>query len=169
MTDAATPLADITESDPVDEDDAPALAGRLSNWSAALVPGLIGLSAAVGSLVLGIGSPAEPGPGLWPLIISVVIIAGSVLLMLKGPRAHGAEKFTGSSRPVLLGVLTIIGFIVALPTVGFEIPTLLLCFAWLYFLGRERLRLSIITSLVTTVLFYALFIMVLRVPLPRLF
>ena len=58
---------------------------------------------------------------------------------------------------------------VLLPSIGFEIPAVLLCVVWLRFLGGESWRSTIVISLVTTAAFYLLFLYALGIPLPHLF
>ena len=156
------------ENVPLEEETAPP-AGPLANVLCAIAPLAIGVAGTVGAVELGLGSPVDPGPGLWPMIICLVTIIVSVALLIGGKRFHDAEKMTRGSVTVGIGVLTLIALVVALPIIGFEIPSLVLVFVWLRFLGRESWLLSGITSVVVTVVFYFLFIVGLGIPLPRLF
>ncbi|NUQ90863.1 MAG: tripartite tricarboxylate transporter TctB family protein, partial [Glycomyces artemisiae] len=52
--------------------------------------------------------------------------------------------------------------------VGFELPTLLLLFAWLRFLSRESWLTSAVVAVSATAVAYALFILGLGVPLPHI-
>ena len=60
-------------------------------------------------------------------------------------------------------------YVAVIATIGFEIPTALLAFVWLRFLGRESWRVSIIGALAIAVAFYALFVGALSVTIPHLF
>ena len=62
-----------------------------------------------------------------------------------------------------------VAFVAVIDTIGFEIPSLLLAFVWLRFLGRESWRSSIVTSLCVVVAFYLVFVAALSVPIPHLF
>lgn len=159
--DGAALLAELAE-------DRPPPAGPRSQVGAAVVAGLIGLAGLILSARLGLGQLTAPGPGLWPFLISVVLTVLSVLLALTGRHGIDTEKFSRSSLTVAIAVATLVLLALALPVIGFEIPSLLLTFVWLRFLGKESWRSSIVISLGTVVAFYVLFVLVLKIPLPRL-
>jgi putative tricarboxylic transport membrane protein len=149
-------------------EDRPPHAGPWSQLGAAIVTGAIGVAGLVGSLGLGLGQLTAPGPGLWPFVVSVVITTLSVVLALTGRQGTDTEKFSRASVMTALAVLTLVLLGVALPLIGFEIPSLLLTFVWLRFLGKESWRSSIVISVGTTAAFYVLFVLLLQIPLPRL-
>jgi putative tricarboxylic transport membrane protein len=144
-------------------------AGTAANVGAAVAPLLLGAAGAVGSVQLGLGEVTAPGAGAWPFAISVVIIVCSLALLIGGKRFFDAEKFSRNSVIVAVGLLTLVALVVALPYVGFEIPCILLCFVWLRFLGGEKWVTSIVVAVGITVAFWLIFILALRIPLPRLF
>ena len=55
-----------------------------------------------------------------------------------------------------------------LPSVGFEIPAIVLSIVWLRFLGGESWRSTIVIAVATTAAFYLLFLYALKIPLPHL-
>lgn len=67
-----------------------------------------------------------------------------------------------------VSVLTLLVFAAVLPLIGFEIPSLLLTFVWLRFLGKESWVSSVAISVGTVAAFYILFVLLLQIPLPRL-
>lgn len=134
----------------------------------ALVGLAIGAAGAVLAYGYGLGSLREPGPGLWPFVVSVAIAGMSALLLVGGRHLGDAEKFTRSSILVVVGAATFAAFGVLMPLIGFEIPAVALCVIWLRFLGRESWRSTAVVSVVTTAVFYLLFIYGLRIPLPHL-
>ena len=135
---------------------------------AALVVLALGLGAAWLSYGYGLGSLRRPGPGLWPFVVSVLIAVLAVVLLVIGRTLDDAEKFTRASLLVLAGGATIVAVGFLLPTIGFEIPALLLGIVWLRFLGGETWRSTIVISLATTAAFYVLFLYGLKIPLPHL-
>jgi hypothetical protein len=149
-------------------EDRPPHAGPWSQLGAAVVTGLIGLAGLVGALKLGLGQLTQPGPGLWPFVVSVVITVLSVVLALTGRHGTDTEKFSRAGVLTAIAVLTLVLLAFALPLIGFEIPSLLLTFVWLRFLGKESWRSSIVISVGTVVAFYVLFVLLLQIPLPRL-
>jgi Tripartite tricarboxylate transporter TctB family len=150
------------------EEDRPPAAGPLANLAAALAVAAVGTAGIVGSLALGLGTPAAPKPGMWPFIISLVLVVLAAAQAVFGRKSRDAEKFSGSSWQVLAGLATMIGFVLLVGTIGFEIPALLLTFIWLKFLGKETWRMSVVLSFAVVAAFYLIFVMALSVPIPHL-
>lgn len=167
-TSAETPNGSvIVDDDHGEEEQAPA--GPVANVCAAIAPLILGAAGAWGSFQLGLGEITEPGAGLWPFAICVLIVICSAALLIGGRRFHDAEAFSRDSMVVAVGLLTLVALVFALPYVGFEIPCLLLSFVWLKFIGNEKWLTSVIISVGITVAFWLLFVLALRIPLPRLF
>jgi hypothetical protein len=152
-----------------DAEHRPPPAGPVTNVVVALVVVALGAAALVGSLSLGAGSAGNPGSGTWPVLISLAMIVLGLALLPAFRRTADAERFTGPSWLVLVGLATMIVFVALISVIGFEIPAALLAFVWLRFLGHESWRSSIITSLAVVVAFYLIFVAALAVPIPHLF
>ncbi|HET6736993.1 tripartite tricarboxylate transporter TctB family protein [Mycobacterium sp.] len=150
------------------EEERPPTGGPAYQTVGAVVGIAIGVGGAVLAYGYGLGSLREPGPGLWPFIVSVVIATLSVLLLVVGRGLTDSEAFTRSSALPVIGVVTFVAFGLLLPLTGFEIPALALCVIWLRFLGGESWRNTIVISVLTTAAFYFLFLYGLRIPLPHL-
>jgi putative tricarboxylic transport membrane protein len=153
----------------IEEEDRPPHAGPLANVLVALAVIALGAAALIGSWRLGVGSPAAPQAGMWPFLISVVLLLLGLALLPLARRTADAERFTRTSWLVLAGLATMVVFAVVIPYIGFEIPAALLTFAWLRVLGREGWRLSVIASLAVVIAFYLIFVAALSVPIPHLF
>lgn len=82
---------------------------------------LVGLGFAIGSLQYSMGRPARPGPGYFPLILSVLMaILGAVILFksLRDP-IEGGNPIGGIAwRPLGVVIGSILAFAFALPTLG---------------------------------------------------
>ncbi|ORB62289.1 hypothetical protein BST47_24410 [Mycolicibacterium tusciae] len=150
------------------EEERPPSGGPAYQIVGALVGIAIGIGGAVLSAGYGLGSLREPGPGLWPFVVSVLIAAMSAVLLAIGRNLTDAEAFTRSSILPIIGIITFVAFGVLMPVTGFEIPALALCVIWLKFLGGESWRNTVIISVVTVAAFYVLFLYGLRIPLPHL-
>jgi hypothetical protein len=150
------------------EEERPPAGGPVYQMVGALVALAIGVGGAVLAYGYGLGSLQEPGPGLWPFVLSVVITALSLILLVTGRRLTDSEAFTRSSTLPLVGLITFIAFGLLMPVIGFEIPALVLSVIWLRFLGHESWRSTIVISVVTTAVFYLLFLYALGIPLPHL-
>ncbi|WP_193608227.1 tripartite tricarboxylate transporter TctB family protein [Nocardioides lijunqiniae] len=150
-------------------DERPPVGGPAYQVVAALVVLAFGVGGAVLAHGYGLGSLKRPGPGLWPFAVSIVIAVLAVVLLVIGRTLDDAEKFTKASFLVLAGGATFVGLGILLPTIGFEIPAVLLGIVWLRFLGGESWRSTIVISIATTAAFYLLFLYALKIPLPHLF
>ena len=149
-------------------DERPPAGGPAYQIVSALVVLVLGIGGAYLAYGYGLGSLRRPGPGLWPFAVSVLIALLAIMLLVVGRHLDDAEKFTRASLLVLAGGATFIGLGLLLPTIGFEIPAILLGIVWLRFLGGESWRSTIVISVATTAAFYLLFLYVLKIPLPHL-
>jgi hypothetical protein len=158
------PVADV----PVEPERPPA-AGPVTNFVIAALVMILGGAAFAGSLSLGIGIPAAPRPGTWPAIVGAILVILGGALAARARRTDDAERFTRSALLVLAAVATMAVFVAVIGIIGFEIPTAVLAFVWLRFLGGESWRTSVIVSLSAAVAFYLLFVAALGVSIPHLF
>lgn len=149
-------------------DDRPPAGGPAYQLASSLLVLVLGIAAAWLAYGYGLGSLERPGPGLWPFVVSVLIVVLGVVLLVRGRSLDDAEKFTRASLLVLVGAATFVALGVLLPVVGFEIPAVLLGIVWLRFLGGESWRSTIVISVLTTAAFYLLFLYALSIPLPHL-
>jgi hypothetical protein len=157
------------ESESEADEQLPPPAGGVANLAAALVTLGLGVLGVVVSVALGIGTPAQPGSGMWPLAVSVALVVLSLAQLVVGRAGGDGEKFTRHSWYPVVGLVTLLGMVALLPVVGFEIPSLLLCLVWTKFLGGETWRSAVLTSVVTTGALYAIFVGALGTNVPHLF
>ena len=144
-----------------------------------LISGIILLVAGVAvfmqSLSYPIGTFRTPGPGLFPLIASILLIALSAILTVravlpkKGAAIAPAPFFPekGAPRRILLGLASMIGFRYLLPVIGFGPSTGIFTLFLVKFLGGYGWKISIFYSAVSAVAFYYLFQVWLQIPMPR--
>ena len=126
----------------------------------------LGIAAAFGSWDLGVGSLTNPGPGLWPLVVSaVLIIAGAVVAVRPG---EGAEAIGRDAWVVVVACLSLVVFTAVIPVVGLELPTIALLAFWMRVFGGEPWRTTVAVSVGVTVVVYVVFILALGVALPHL-
>ncbi len=169
ITDQGDILAEIEAEIAHDlEEGRPPEGGLAYQVVGAVVALVIGVAGAVLASSYGLGSLREPGPGLWPFVISLVIVGLSVLLLVVGRHLHDTEAFTHSSWQPVIGVVTFLALGALMPVIGFELPALAMCIVWLRFLGGETWRSTVVVSVATVAAFYLLFLYGLRIPLPHL-
>ncbi|WP_461188797.1 tripartite tricarboxylate transporter TctB family protein [Arthrobacter sp. Z4-13] len=151
------------------EEEKPPAAGALANAASSLVVLGVGIAAAVLSMAMGLGTPATPQPGLWPFIISCVMVALGVFQLIAGRHNRDAEKFTRMSTAPLTGLVTLAAMVALMPLIGFELPALALCVIWMRFLGGETWRSTLVVSASVVIGFYAIFVLALNTSIPHLF
>jgi len=127
------------------------------------------------SLTLPIGTFRTPGGGLFPLIASTILLILSAILTFqaffskKGREAEAAPFFPekGTLRRILLGFTSLTGYRCLLPVIGFGPSTGLFLLFLSKFLGNYGWKVSLLYSLLSAILFYYLFEVWLRIPMPR--
>jgi hypothetical protein len=151
------------------EEEKPPAAGALANAASSLVVLGVGAGAVVLSLAMGLGTPAAPEPGLWPFLISCVMVLLAVFQLVMGRHNRDAEKFTRMSMAPVTGLVTLAAMVAVMPLIGFELPSLVLCIIWMKFLGGETWRSTLLVSAIVVASFYGIFVMALGTSIPHLF
>ena len=151
------------------EDEKPPAAGALANAASSLVVLGVGIGAAVLAIMMGVGTPDKPQPGLWPFIISCVMVALGLFQLIAGRHNRDAEKFTRMSSAPLTGLATLAAMVALMPLIGFELPALVLCIIWMRFLGGETWRSTLVVSASVVIAFYGIFVLALGTSIPHLF
>ena len=123
---------------------------------------------------LGIGSLHAPGPGLMPfllgvllLILSVPILLRALLLRARAARAEEEGSWAGIHwKNVLFIVASLVGYALLLEQIGFVAVAFL--FLLILFKGftPQRWLFSLSASLLTVLITYILFAVILKVELP---
>ncbi|WP_346925759.1 tripartite tricarboxylate transporter TctB family protein [uncultured Arthrobacter sp.] len=151
------------------EEEKPPAAGPLANAASSLVVIAVGLGALALSVAMGLGTLAAPQPGLWPFMISCVMVALGVFQVVAGRHNRDAEKFTRMSMAPLTGLVTLALMVALMPVIGFELPALVLCVIWMRFLGGETWRSTLLVSALVVAAFYGIFVLALNTSIPHLF
>jgi len=150
--------------------EAPESSGPIANLLACLAVLGLAIAGMFISAGLGLGTPQTPNAGTWPFIVCVIIAVMALVQMIVGRKGeNGGEKFSKLSWYSLVGFVTLLLLIALMPIIGFEIPSLLLCFVWMRWLGGERWRSATLYSVIVVVAFYLIFIVALGTNIPRLF
>ena len=151
------------------EDEKPPAAGPLANAASSLVVLGVGIAAVILSVAMGLGTPSAPQPGLWPFIVSCVMVALGLFQLIAGRHNRDAEKFTRMSISPLTGLVTLAAMVAVMPLIGFELPALVLCIIWMRFLGGETWRSTVLISAIVVAAFYGIFVLALGTSIPHLF
>jgi putative tricarboxylic transport membrane protein len=126
----------------------------------------VGVAASLGARHLGAGSLTDPGPGLWPLVVSAVLVStGAAVAVRPGDEA---ETIGRDAWAVVVACVSLVAYTAVIGAVGFELPTAILLAFWLRVLGGEPWRTTVVVSVGVTVVAYVVFILALGVALPHL-
>ncbi len=128
-----------------------------------MVPGLLGLSLGLAYCFFvssySVGTPAAPGPGVFPLFVGSVLVLSSVSNLIgEWLRPSPApEAVGGGFRRVAAVVLALLAFTLALTDLGFVIAAAGMCAAIIMVAGRRRWWVATGIATVASMLVYQLF------------
>ena len=130
---------------------------------------LCGLLIMIASLRYGFGTSEQPGPGLYPFLVGLIVLVTSILELfsaLKDPThqplfdKYGIKKFS-------LMLLTFFLWILVMPYLGYVLVTLFATYALCRILNLEGWPKQLGLSFGTALLIYLLFDCWLYIDLPR--
>jgi cell division protein FtsW (lipid II flippase) len=147
----------------------------MSGRFAGLLAGLLFLAIGSGQIFLslrlpgGLGiSAAEPGPGLFPLMVGALMCVAAAAQIVQAWRDQRREQSGPRRAPVdiMLLAATIAGYILLLPRAGFAISAFLLLMGTLSIYGMPGLWRRAATAAAATAVSYLVFTLALRVNMP---
>ena len=111
-----------------------------------------------------------PGPGLWPIAISVVMLACAAILVLKTMKMDPEkdtkiELFSTGSKRVYITMAILFVYVLLLEFLGFLIATVILEFVFIQWFAKKKPWITAIISVAITVVIYCVFQFVLNVPI----
>ena len=125
----------------------------------------VGVAALVGAVGLSLGTLTQPGPGLWPFVVALLLTGTAlVLVVLDDPQDY--EPWTRGTARIAGGVAGLAVFIAVFELVGFVLPAFLMLLLWLRVFGRESWRWAVGLAVAGSVGLYLLFDTLLGVRFP---
>ncbi len=134
--------------------------------------GLFALSAFYLTNAIGIsrGTLARPGPGIFPLIVGILLTALALVIALRGtPSGEGGDnRFPrgGDARRVLGVIGSLAFYVVALPVLGHPVSSGVFFAATLMVMGVGSWKLGAVGGVLAAMLSWYLFAVLFQVPLP---
>jgi len=146
----------------------------VSRRNAYLTVGVLGLVLSgtylAGAVQLKMGDLSQPGAGVFPVIVSVILIVASLLTVAEGwqgDRDEQVELPQGADRKrLLLMVALMIGYVVLLPWLGQAITSSLFFLLLLRLLSKMSWLSVVIYALLMSAALYFIFIYLLKIPMP---
>lgn len=111
-----------------------------------------------------------PGPGLWPIVISLVMLLCAVLLMLKTFKMKPEEDeavilWSADTRRVYISMLILLIYTIILEPVGFILSTIAMLLIFIQWFSKKKWYMSLIISAALSLGIYSIFKFVLNVPI----
>lgn len=137
---------------------------------------LLALAGVVQSLRLSLGGWHNPGPGLFPLVLSAVLggLAVALVVVAVGRRGRPAEapppeapSAGATPRSAWWALVSLLAFYALLEPLGFLATSVLLLVVLLRAIARQRWPVTLAVSVGASLSSYLLFDRLLQLPLPR--
>lgn len=111
-----------------------------------------------------------PGPGLWPIVISAVLLACTVLLVyktwkMKPEEDEKVEIWNTGTRRVYAAMAILVIYLLLLKPLGFILATTILEFIFIQWFAKKNPLITLVISVAVTMAIYAVFQFVLNVPI----
>lgn len=140
----------------------------------ALIWVVLGIAVTVRSYKLQLGSLQNPGLGLMPFLLGIILFLCSLIIVVRSLMAvrHKARQENKGMwsdiefKRIIVCLSSLVGYGLILETVGFVVSTFLLLFVLFKVIGSRKWLFSLITSLIVVVLSYLLFVVLLDVEMP---
>lgn len=130
-------------------------------YLAAGMLGALALIFGIGAFRLGFWGDDGPGPGLLPLVVSLLLVPMLVLVL----REPLPPDETGFSAGPLSAIVLVLIYAAILPRAGFVLSTLVMLFTWIRLFYRQGWFRSAACSASLTVLGLVIFNVLLKVPM----
>lgn len=125
----------------------------------ALVFLAVGILIVLGTWKLRIGSFSRPGPGLFPLLLGILLVLFSVIsFFMSNPEKHPKLSWALFPRSVVYVIALLFAYRFGLPILGYSLSTLLLFIFLLKIVGGQKWRPTMVWSVLITAISNVLFI-----------
>ncbi len=133
---------------------------------APLDPLLVGGYGVIAAYRLSLGELTDPGPGLWPFLVALLITAtAAALVLIDDPDDY--EPWTRGTAYIAGGLVSLGVFIVLFKALGFLVPAALMLLLWLKVFAEEPWRWALPLAVGGALALHLLFVEALGVPFPE--
>lgn len=111
-----------------------------------------------------------PGPGLWPIVIAILMMVCAVLLAVKSfkmtpEQDTKVELWNDNTKRVYIVIGILFAYVAVLEFLGFLIATTILEFVLIQWFAKKKPWITLIISVAVTLVIYLVFQYVLNVPI----
>ncbi len=130
---------------------------------------ILGIVIIIVSLQYGFGALKQPGPGLYPFFLGLIIVPFSIVLVILGLKSKKAEPIFDKAGFITFSLMVVSFFlwIVSLPVLGYVVATFGVTYAFCKIMKLEGWIRPLIMSICTALFVYLLFDVWLYIDLPR--
>lgn len=108
-----------------------------------------------------------PGPGLWPICISIIILLCAIVLLIKQFKKKNEDEkidiWNNNTKRVYLCMLILSIYVAVLNYLGFIISTIVMLFIFINWFAKKKWYFTLVISVVVTLSVYYIFKYVLNV------
>jgi len=131
----------------------------------------LGITVAIGSYRLKLGSLGNPGAGLMPFLLGISLSLSSSPILIRSLMTKDKERHESiwsgiEFKKLILVPASLIGYAMILEKAGFVVTTFLLLFVLFKIIGSRKWSFALITSALVVLLSYLLFVTLLKVEMP---
>lgn len=133
---------------------------------------LVGIYGLIFSIPLPMGQWSEPGPAIFPLSVSILLLVSGFSWIISGkPKGGGTaavdwRSMAGLLKAPFLIILMTAAFVMAMTRIGYLTGSILFLFFVLYFVSQYRLRTAIALGIVMGIGCWLFFAKLLAIQLP---
>ena len=144
--------------------------GNLAFAAVCSVIGLVIIAIAMGYPTAADYGTGVPGPGLWPIAVSVAMLGCAALLVLKSLKMPAEkntkiELWTKDTKRVYITMAILFVYCLVLEFLGFLIATVVLEFVLVHWFAKKKPWMTAIIAVGVTLVIYLVFQYVLNVPI----
>lgn len=131
--------------------------------------GMFAILIIAASMTLEKSQDGVPGPGTWPIAISVLVLVASISLFISALKMNKEDDtslgFTGADpKRVYITMVGLVLYLIAMYFIGFAVATFFMLFIYISWYGSYKWYYNIITAVVITSIVYFTFKSILHVP-----
>ncbi|WP_138159901.1 tripartite tricarboxylate transporter TctB family protein [Peptoniphilus catoniae] len=115
------------------------------------------------------GKIEEPDSRIFPYAVSAFAIFLATILLLSsifGKRRYEEFDFSGTGKAVKYGII-LVGYVILVALFGFYIATPIYMMVGMYSLGQRKIPLMVAVSVITPVIVYVFFQVLLKLQIPK--
>jgi putative tricarboxylic transport membrane protein len=108
-----------------------------------------------------------PGPGTWPILISVIMLISAIVVAIQAVRSEGAAPLDMLGKDqirVYLSMIMLVIYLIGMNLIGFAVSTFVMLFGFISWFSSYRWYTRGVAAFVITAVVYCIFQYALKVP-----